>query len=516
MAEQRPARSRPQATLTAAQVEQLLDRIDEALLTGDREQAATLLEQLWPARRLLPELLTQRLSAGRARVPLFAFELLGGTAGRRTPTYLRRIAEDPTVADIVRFGARRRLGWPERGEAKRRLAFLTTLQDPEGTLLEALDQAGMSWPPANELFEEVLGYLAALPAAQRQAVVMRAAGKPGLALAWFLHALLHFPDPALQRLALGELLRLRDPAAAGPVERLMQTTRDTQLRTEAAAMRSRLSLQVVDGGRRTTPLPLPPLERVLLSIIDGDGGQAVLVVRRLGEHALLLADFFLHDSWGVKSVHGLSSMAADQLEERLFDFDEQGVTLLDADLAAARGLLAAALETNAATGRPLPPAFELWEPLLHETYPPPADEPAALPELDDTPYARRDDLIRASSRLLDHPFFETWGFDFLRTAEAMQHVPGPSGSRLTERQYRPLIAQLVEPALRARLRQRLRRQAWLLDRNGDSRARDLALAVAAQLAEGTPGDLARLPFLRRLVQRSVADVLATAFLVEAR
>ncbi len=98
----------------------------------------------------------------------------------------------------------------------------------------------------------------------------------------------------------------------------------------------------------------------------------------------------------------------------------------------------------------------------------------------------------------------------------MQHVPGPSGSRLTERQYRPLIAQLVEPALRARLRQRLRRQAWLLDRNGDSRARDLALAVAAQLAEGTPGDLARLPFLRRLVQRSVADVLATAFLVEAR
>jgi hypothetical protein len=516
MAEQRPASRQLKVTLTAAQVEQLLDRIDEALLTGDREQAATLLEQLWPARRLLPELLTQRLIAGRARVPLFAFELLGGTAGRRTPTYLRRIAEDPTVMDIVRFGARRRLGWPERGEAKRRLAFLTTLQDPEGTLLEALDQAGMSWPPANEIFEEVLGYLAALPAAQRQAVATRAAGKPGLALAWFLHALLHFPDPALQRLALGELVRLRDPAAAGPIQRLIQTTRDAQLRAEATAARSRLSLQVVDGGRRATPLPLPPLERVLLSIVDGDGGQAILMARRLGENTLLLADFFLHDGWGVKSVHGLSGVAADQLEEHLLDFDAQGVALLDADLATARGLLAAALETNAATGRPLPPAFELWEPLLHETYPPPADEPASLPALDDAPYARRDDLVRASGRLLDHPFFETWGFDFMSTAEAMQHVPGPGGQRLTDRQYRPLIAQLVDPPLRARLRQRLRRQAWLLDRSGDSRARDLALATAAQLAEGAPGDLARLPFLRRLVQRSVADVLAATFLAEVK
>ena len=96
-------------------------------------------------------------------------------------------------------------------------------------------------------------------------------------------------------------------------------------------------------------------------------------------------------------------------------------------------------------------------------------------------------------------------------AVSMLFAPPPSGSRMTDRQYRPLIERLTSPIARTLLRQRLRRQAWLLERVGDPVARDLALAVAAQLAEASPAELARQPFLRALVDRGVATVLADVF-----
>ena len=65
--------------------------------------------------------------------------------------------------------------------------------------------------------------------------------------------------------------------------------------------------------------------------------------------------------------------------------------------------------------------------------------------------------------------------------------------------------------MRARLRQRLRRQAWLLDQMGNIKARNLALATAAKLASAGPAELAKQPFLRALVNRSVLNALMADF-----
>ncbi|MCL4368559.1 MAG: hypothetical protein M1337_05280 [Actinobacteria bacterium] len=151
------------AEWTEARIEALLERFDQALLSGDQTRMSDVTEQLWPIRRHLPEALTKRIIDGRARIPTIAFELLAGFAGHRTKSYLKRIAEDRNVLDIVRFGAQRRMGWPQRGEKKRRLAFLETLNDAEGTLLEAVDQGTEPWPPDGEILAEVLGYLISLP-----------------------------------------------------------------------------------------------------------------------------------------------------------------------------------------------------------------------------------------------------------------------------------------------------------------------------------------------------------------
>lgn len=496
-------RSTPtQAALVDARLDRILDGIDAAVLGGAPERAHALVEDLAQAPRRLPEVLTRRLISGRAKVPILAFELLSGYAGERAGSYLLRIAERRGVPDIVRWGARRRAGWPEGTESADRLAFLETLEDPDGTLVVAASQGSDRWPPQGEILEEVLEYLTALPSARRRAAVERMVAELGPRIAVLLHALLHVADLPTQRLTLDALVRLRAPGAADPIGRLARTTDDARLRADAEAAAQRLRLQVVDRDRPPEPPTMPPIERAHLSLVDGAGGQIILVVRRAAEGVLLFGDVFHDEASGIKSAFGSTRADPSLLEEIIGDLEDAGIELVEADLSAVRGALAGALEVNVAHGLGVPPVFELWEPLLHDTYPPPRGEPVTAPILDDAPYGVRRDLVRRGGELVAHPFFASWGFDPRLTLAATVVAPPPTGARLTDRQYRPMIGQLVGSEVQARLRQRLRRQAWVLERAGDTTARDLALASAAHLGKADRAELVRQPFLRALVERS--------------
>jgi hypothetical protein len=162
-----------------------------------------------------------------------------------------------------------------------------------------------------------------------------------------------------------------------------------------------------------------------------------------------------------------------------------------------------AAEVNAAVRKAIPPAFEIWEPLFHEAEPPPIDEEVVFPELDDADYAGRDDLLNDSDELLDHLWFDAWGFPYEEMFRTMIQTPVPSRGRLTDRQIRPLVEHFMTPAMCATLRSRLRRQAWLLDRGGDTIERDQALAVAASLVDCSPDRLVRNRFVRKLIRVSV-------------
>jgi hypothetical protein len=190
------------------------------------------------------------------------------------------------------------------------------------------------------------------------------------------------------------------------------------------------------------------------------------------------------------------------------DSEEEGVPLIEIDAAIARGALAIAFDYNVARGLSVPPAFELWEPLLHDTLPAAPDEPIERPELDDTTYQDRDDLLADADELLEDEFFDSWGLDEVRTLQALSAVAPPSGEDWGPETYRALTEKILDPEARQQLRLRLRRQAWVLGRDDDDRGRDQALASAALLARATPTELAENSLIRGLLERTIADLLA--------
>ncbi|MBI2908257.1 MAG: hypothetical protein HYX92_11470 [Chloroflexi bacterium] len=488
-----------------AEIEGLLNQLDRRLLTGNVAGADPLFESLWKYRRHLPEVLTQRIIHGQAQVPAYAFELLGNFAGPRTPGFLKRIAESLDVADIVRFGARRRLGWPEEeDQARKRRAFLATLREPDETLVQAADEGTAFWPAGGEILQECLEYLQALPAERQKSVITLAMAQLGDRSVALLQAVVHIDDADCQLLALRELVRLQASSAAGAVERLAKTTTNNEIRAEAEASVRRLRLRLIDHREpEPEPEPLPPVDRVLLSNIDGDGGQAITIVRRSGEDAYALAHFYYNDHWGVKGVFGRDDEPSENFDAMVTRFKEDGIVLFDVELAVARGALNAAMEANASTGHPIPPTFEIWEPLLHDAYLATGGEHAVVPDLEDVSYMGRNDLLRSSDDLLDSELFDSWGFDPEEIQDALAATMRRSRSRTPAGRYRFLVEYLADGETCAAFRRRLRRQAWLLDRSGDATSRDVALAVAAQLGSGQRAELAKMPFLRALVQRSL-------------
>jgi hypothetical protein len=491
-----------------AEIERLLDQFDQAILSHDREGVTALTQSMWQHRTRLPEFLTRRVVEGRAAIPAIAMEMLGGFAGPKATTFLRRIADQQNVPDIVRFGAQRRSGWPERGATKRRLAFLESLENPDQTLVVAIDQGTDTWPPECEILDEVLGYLAVLPSARAQKIAKAAVDEVGERASWLLHALLELKDASLARCAIRCLEQLHDVGAIAPLRRLARSTGVAALRKDATTAAEHLAALPADRRVPSESKALPTAQKVLLSVVDGAGAQTVLVTRQIVEDVVIMANYLSTDSWGIKDTFGQDRVPAVELPPILEEFESAGVSLVEVDLAACRGVMQSAVDVNGSTGQPIPPVFELWEPFLHEIYPPPVDEPVVVPELDDAGYAGRADLLKANGKLFDHRFFESWAFAPEDLALAMFLTPVAKSRLRSNKQFAPLVEAIMNPATCARYRQRLRRQAWLLDRVGDAHARDLALATAASLDKASPADLAKQPFFLEMASRTFEEVVS--------
>ena len=496
---------------TEQEVNKTLDELAEGMLRGGGKEIEKVTAKLWTLRKHVPPIIVDRLTKGSSKLPGIELEMLTGFGGQKGRKYLKEIAESSGTDDIVRFGAHRRLGWPERGEAKARLSFLNSLREPEGTLVEAVRQGTSLWPPDGNILQEVVGYMEA--ASPEFAIRVLAQGardiEPSL-YAWVLRPLLHSHYPAVQKATLAELARTDAQASSGAIRRLSQTASDPEVRAEAEAMARRLQFRVVAGrrGAKERYQEFPPVDAVWASPVDGAGAQVFLLMRDWGVGLHLVVDVLHTDSWGVKDTFGFFRLPEAESGEMLEEFRQEELELAEIDLASARGILVAAAETNAATGHRIPPVFEVWEPLFHDAYPPPQNELVSSPDLDDTPLADRRDLYLRSAELLDHPFFDSWFFDPEEIGPLLPRVPTPGKKGITDTQLVPLVGLLVDDTVRHQLRNRLRREAWLLGVIGDTEERDLALAAAAGLSDSRKSEIGKHPLLRQMVLDSISNLFS--------
>lgn len=489
--------------LDDAGIDALLDNLESVALGGaapaelDRD---TLVQQLWSTRVRARVVIANRMTSGRSKAPGLLLELLTTTSGPQSGPLLRRIADAGNLSPQVRLEARRRAGWPQMGAAKRRREFLDSLPDPESALATFARAADIGPLTEGEILEEVLAYLAVLPPERVRAMLAALDGEPSPGAIRLLCAALHLTDALSQRRALEILTRWSPPGVEGAIGRLVRTAREPAVRAQAEAARA--AVHAAPDQQPVEALPLPPVAHVWASMIDGDGGQSLMLLRGWDEQVFVWATFLVTDTWGVKDVYGMTHAPADLLETLTAEMEEQGVTVVAADLPYLRGVLARGIATNAATGQPLPPVFEVWEPWTHDAWPPPEDEPVAAVELDDAPYRNRPDLVDGSMDLINHPWFDSWSFRPEHLGPAFDSVPPPVSEQDRDAATAALYAAVLD-LIREPLRSSLRAQAGLLERDGETRIRDLALAESAWLADAPTGDLPNNAFLEEMFERGL-------------
>ncbi|MFN8516157.1 MAG: hypothetical protein U0841_26930 [Chloroflexia bacterium] len=203
----------------------------------------------------------------------------------------------------------------------------------------------------------------------------------------------------------------------------------------------------------------------------------------------------------MKGAFGSTWVPRDEAEAMIEELEDSGVAMISVPLAAVRGALAGALAINGTLGQGLPPTYELWEPLLHDAYPPAPDEPVTA-LLDDAPYAGRSDLIAETAALFAHPFFQGWGFEPEATLAALATLTLPDEPEISEEELFRQIAALATPATCAQLRNRLRQPGCSITSTTRPRARP-RVAAAAALTTTDQNTLVTIPFLRELTAASV-------------
>lgn len=492
-------------------VKALFDRLDAALEQRDQEEVRATMAEVQKHGRAAAKECERRILKPRSEASALLVDLLRTIPGVDSNAALNRVAKNKTAPDYMRFAARRLIGWETSDVAFQRLKFLDSLRDPTGTLIAVASAKIPVSIDQLDSAEEVLRYLNALPAERRLAVVTEMTTSMPDTFAPLACMLAHVDDPRLQSLVIGWLRDRPSSVAAETLKRVARTTIDPDIRdlaTEAAA-----ALEAQPRAAELEQRAFPPFHTALLSSVDSEGEQIAVFIRSSAPGLISCVQMFWDDTTGVRDVFGSSYAPEEYLEDIRDEAEIEGQLLVEVSPDVVRGVYQAALEVSARTGHPLPPQLELWEPFIHDIWPIPADEPVQTAELDDAPYAGRDDLVAASAELLAHEVFELWRFSMLDTMRGMSMADAPKGNgkKLTNAQYEPVIEALTDPFRRRLLRSRLRRQAFVLDLVGAERERDLALAVSASLQSVSIIDMVEHPFLRRMTELSVemADPLGS-------
>ncbi len=319
--------------------------------------------------------------------------------------------------------------------------------------------------------------------------------------------LLHLPDEPRVLMVIQTLDQLRHPAAIPHLTELAEWHSSRRVRAAARATLGRLTMRgsARIAGQTLPPAPLPPLERAYLTTIDGDGGQAIGVIRRQPNGLLMVMSTAVNDHQGVRNLFASPDVPPEEWENMLAQLSEGGSVAVDVPLSVCRRTFEEARRLTMQVGLPLPLDAESWRDMLLGEDLPGVVEPVA-PTLSPAEAA---ELLANTDDLFDAEYFNYWFFDFDEIEPFLAEAERLEPDRWNERWDRfvgKVVHRLVTKDVQNQLRARLERQAALLAGLGEDELARLAVAAAWGLSDKSIVKPREHPFLLEMVEASFDNV----------
>jgi hypothetical protein len=343
------------------------------------------------------------------------------------------------------------------------------------------------------------------------AIIAQMAASRDRGLMRLMMCLLHARQDATVLTAINALQAIGDAAALAALEERAEWDASAKVRRAARKAATELAASLAKAAPTIFELPVapPPVERCLITTIDGAGGQMAMIIRRAtnGQRQALYVMF--NDQTGISDCIGGLDEAVARLEDMLLDDPyDLGFDVVDVRLSHVRAELERAYQTTLKARRRLPPAYPAWRDWLCGD----DDRPLefySLPSLTDAEIVN---LLPRCAQLLDLSEFVSWEVkhrDLDSYERRYSKLRGrPRADDAIEAVISDAIAQLCDPAWCALVKDRLERQAWLLAQLYEEKDIPmLALAAAHGLDPASGVRPANHPLVREMMRRTLAGPL---------
>jgi len=495
---------RSKAPLSDKQIQAIIDRfVQEELRMDEAEREIARLRKVKD--RVTPRLLEMITAADRETYTAAAM-LLRHLKDRQAVQPLKDLLRDPRLADDNKLIIITTL--QELGVTIDEQTYFSSLRDPEAAmgrsllgLLEHLeDESNLA------MFVEMV--VERMPLEMQVAFIedLKALGDQRARL--LLQALLQADDEEVILAAIGGLDRLQDTTAIPLLEELADYGPGEKVRREARRVAGRLTMRASvkkEPVEKAKP-PELPVHRCLLSTIDGNGTQMVIVTRQRSDGYLKMMNTMFNDHEGIKDCMGADMMDEDSLEEMLDAMELSGISTVDVKLERCRQVLEEAHQVTRKAGRRLPPQYVAWAGFLQ------GEDRRDVEEIEpqEVDLAARPQLLEYCDELLELDEFESWFFNpeewkgHRKAYRSLEQARGKDSDQKWDEAIQQGLEAIMDDVHRRLWRERLRRQAWVLAQLYENEeVWQWAMAAAAALGDDAGVPLHEHPLLYAMMERTL-------------
>jgi hypothetical protein len=494
---------RNKAPLSDKQIRAIIDRfVREDLRMDEAEREIARLQKVKD--RVTPHLL-EMITAPDREACAAAAMLLRHLKDRQAVQPLKDLLRNPRLAD------------------DNKLLIITTLQEL-GVTIDEQTYFGSLRDPEAAMRRSLLGLLEHLEDESSMAMFVETIAEsmpPGTQVAFIedltelgdqrapllLRALLQTDDEDVILAAIEGLDRFQDTTAIPLLEELADYGPGKKVRQQARRVAGRLTMR---ASVRKEPLkkrsPELPMHRCLLSTIDGNGTQMVIVTRQRPDGYLKMMNTMFNDHEGIKDCTGADMVDEDSLGEMLDMMELSGISAVDVKLEQCCQILEEAHQVTRKAGRRLPPQYVAWAGFLE------GEDRRDVEgiELQEVDLATQPERLEYCDELLELDEFESWFFNpaewngHSRAYRSLERARGKDSDQKWDEAIQQGLEAIMDDEHRRLWRERLRRQAWVLAQlYEDEEVWQWAMAAAAALEDDAGVPLHEHPLLYAMMERTL-------------